>query len=50
MKMHTKKRAYRLACKRIAQDGRINTAQGQWVGRGTVNTSMGRDYSPQTGK
>jgi Tfp pilus assembly protein PilF len=51
MKIHTKKKAYRLACKLAARDGRINNPQGQWVNRSSVpDTSMKRDYSPQSGK
>lgn len=50
MKIHTKKRAYRLACKLKARDSQINNAAGQWVNRSSVNNAMGRDFSPQTGK
>jgi Tfp pilus assembly protein PilF len=44
-----KKKAYRLACKLAAKDGRINNAAGQWVNRssGIPDSSMKRDYSPQ---
>lgn len=50
MKIHTKKKAHRLACKLLARDGKINNAAGQWVNRSSLpDTSMKRDYSPQAG-
>ena len=49
MKIHVKKKAYRLACKLNARDGKINNAAGQWVNRSSVPGAMGRDYSPQAG-
>jgi len=50
MKIQSKKKAYRLQCKRNAREGRINNAAGQWIPRSSVSTSMGRDFSPQSGK
>jgi len=47
-KTHAKKKAFRLACKQQARDGKINNPAGQWVSRSSVpDTSMTRDYSPQ---
>ena len=47
-KTHAKKKAFRLACKQQARDGKINNPAGQWVNRSSVpDTSMNRDYSPQ---
>ncbi len=50
MKIHAKKKQYRLTCKKQAKAGFINNAAGQWVNRSSVSGSMGRDYSPQSGK
>ncbi len=48
MKIHTKKKAFRVACKRRAKDGQINNAQGQWVSRSSVPGGMGQHYYPQS--
>lgn len=50
MKSHTKKKQFKLFCKRQAKQGLINNAAGQWVQRSSVSGSMGRDYSPQSGR
>jgi hypothetical protein len=51
MKIHVKRKAYRLSCKLKARDSQINNAAGQWVARGTgvPQNSMSRDFSPQRG-
>ncbi len=51
MKIHTKKKAFRLMCKFAARDGKMNNAAGQWANRSSFpDTSMKRDFSPQAGK
>lgn len=51
MKIHVKKKAYRVACKANAKAGLMNNANGGWQNRASfADTSMKRDFSPQTGK
>lgn len=46
MKIHTKKKAYRVWLKREAKAGKINNAMGIMVARPTTGNSMIRDYNP----
>lgn len=51
MKTHTKKKAYRNWLKAEAKAGKINNERGQLVPRNSISdSSMRRDYSPQSGK
>ena len=51
MKVHARKKAFRLACKQKARDGKMNNAEGQWINRSQgSDNSMKRDYWPQSGK
>lgn len=48
MKIHVKKKAYRLAIKQLAKAGYANNENGQMVKRNFLKeSSMRRDYSPQ---
>jgi hypothetical protein len=51
MKIHVKKKAYRLMVKQTAKAGFINDTSGRFIQRSqAVDNSMKRDYSPQQGK
>ena len=48
MKVHVRRKQYRLALKRKAEAGQINTADGLWRDRLTSGaSSMVRDFYPQ---
>lgn len=48
MKLHQKRKNYRLAIKRLAKQGMINRPDGLMVAKAQcVDNSMRRDYSPQ---
>lgn len=50
MKVHSKKKAYRAMCKKMAVTGYINNASGQFIARGqAADNAMKRDYYPQGG-
>ena len=49
MKIHTKKKLYRLSLKQAAKEGYINDADGKLIRRGQARDgSMKRDFYPQT--
>jgi hypothetical protein len=47
MKIHAKKKAYKLEMKKAAKAGLINDASGRMIKRESGGDSMVRNYSPQ---
>lgn len=47
-KTHVKKKAYQSFCKKMAQDGFINDADGRFIKRPSGGNAMMRDYYPQS--